>query len=451
MELVDALSSNTTAQSVVELSLNPVHRRNYCSITRVLDEMPPPSAPERKQQNQDLTKVLSSCCPTLKKRKYHLFGVDCTSGARVHSKTLSDRSFVYTPNTILGNKPITIGHQYSIAAYLPEKLSENSPAWIIPLACERVRTDQKGTMIGMRQIDECIKANKSFKNNLCISVGDCAYSNPSSLFEAGRNPNQIHISRARNIRTLYRQAVKHKKPQGKGRPKKYGKKFKLKDRRTWGNPAEEFEFNFSSKKGNPRTVRIECRNNIFMRGKKKCDMSKCPFRLIKIAVFKSSGKLLFQRPMWLIISGEKRNELSLTEIYNVYRQRFDLEHFFRFGKNKLLLNKSQTPETDHEESWWQLVMIAYAQLYLGRDLASNMPKPWEKYLPEFKSSDREVSPTQVQKNFGRIIREIGTPAKPPKPRKKSKGRQQGDKQIKRKRYAVVMKKHKAAEATAVTT
>jgi hypothetical protein len=29
MELVDALSSNTTAQSVVELSLNPVHRRNY--------------------------------------------------------------------------------------------------------------------------------------------------------------------------------------------------------------------------------------------------------------------------------------------------------------------------------------------------------------------------------------------------------------------------------------
>jgi hypothetical protein len=38
MDLVDALSSNTTACSVVELSLSPLHRRNYCSITRVLDE-----------------------------------------------------------------------------------------------------------------------------------------------------------------------------------------------------------------------------------------------------------------------------------------------------------------------------------------------------------------------------------------------------------------------------
>ena len=38
MELVDALSSNRTASSVVALSLSPLHRRNYCSITRALDE-----------------------------------------------------------------------------------------------------------------------------------------------------------------------------------------------------------------------------------------------------------------------------------------------------------------------------------------------------------------------------------------------------------------------------
>jgi hypothetical protein len=36
MELVDALSSNKTANSIVALSLSPLHRRNYCSITRVL-------------------------------------------------------------------------------------------------------------------------------------------------------------------------------------------------------------------------------------------------------------------------------------------------------------------------------------------------------------------------------------------------------------------------------
>ena len=40
-ELVDALSSNMSAQSVVELSINPARRKNYCSITRVLDEFYP--------------------------------------------------------------------------------------------------------------------------------------------------------------------------------------------------------------------------------------------------------------------------------------------------------------------------------------------------------------------------------------------------------------------------
>ena len=95
-------------------------------------------------------------------------------------------------------------------------------------------------------------------------------------------------------------------------------------------------------------------------------------------------------------------------------------------------------------------MIAYAQLFFSRHLAKNMPKPWEKYLPEFKSIDREIAPTQVQNDFARIIREIGTPAKPPKPRNKSNGRQQGDIQIKRKRHMVVIKRYEPMQEIAVT-
>ena len=62
MELVDALSSNKTATSVVELSLSPLHRRNYCSITRVLDESRSPDSAVAQQQEQALTKILSSLC-----------------------------------------------------------------------------------------------------------------------------------------------------------------------------------------------------------------------------------------------------------------------------------------------------------------------------------------------------------------------------------------------------
>lgn len=52
MELIDALSSNQTATSVVELSLSSLHRRNYCSITRVLDEYLSADAAVALQQKQ---------------------------------------------------------------------------------------------------------------------------------------------------------------------------------------------------------------------------------------------------------------------------------------------------------------------------------------------------------------------------------------------------------------
>ena len=57
LDLVDALSSNRAASSVVELSLSPLHRRNYCSITRVLDEYLSKDVTAAQQQ-RGLTKLL---------------------------------------------------------------------------------------------------------------------------------------------------------------------------------------------------------------------------------------------------------------------------------------------------------------------------------------------------------------------------------------------------------
>lgn len=71
MELVDALSSNRAASSVVELSLSPLHRRNYCSITRVLDEYVSKDAGIAKQQKQALTNLLSNVCPAVQLTTVH--------------------------------------------------------------------------------------------------------------------------------------------------------------------------------------------------------------------------------------------------------------------------------------------------------------------------------------------------------------------------------------------
>ncbi len=60
--------------------------------------------------------------------------VDCTAAPRKYSKTLEDKGIVHAPNVVPGNKPITVGHQFSIVGFLPEQNTENlNIPWILPL------------------------------------------------------------------------------------------------------------------------------------------------------------------------------------------------------------------------------------------------------------------------------------------------------------------------------
>jgi hypothetical protein len=176
---------------------------------------------------------------------------------------------------------------------------------------------------------------------------------------------------------------------------------------------------------------------------KRLPMHRYPFTLVQVIRYDEKGNLACQRPMWLLAIGKRRHELSAQAIYEAYGQRYDLEHFFRFGKQKMLLASFQTPEDVREEKWWQLVHLAYAQLWMARHVAGSLPRPWERNLPAMKRG--VMSPTLVQRDFGRIIRQIGTPAKPPKPRYISPGRRKGTKLPPRPRRKVVVKSQQEAE------
>jgi len=76
---------------------------------------------------------------------------------------------------------------------------------------------------------------------------------------------------------------------------------------------------------------------------------------------------------------------------------------------------------------------------MARQVAHSLPRPWERNLPLMKA--RRISPTLVQRDFARIIQQLGTPAKPPKVRNKSPGRRQGTKLPPRQRHKVVVKGH----------
>lgn len=416
MDLVDAISSNTTARSVVELSLNPHFQRHYTALNK--------ATTVNALEGQKLAGLACQVIGAPSKRKFHLLATDVTSAPRPFADTLPDRGFVYQPNTIKGNKPIVIGHQYSFWAWLPEATQPKTGNWVVPLSLKRVGSQENKEMVGAKQLGDVL-ADKDlpFGEALCVEVADSAYSKPAYLNANREHTNLVTIARARGTRTFYRQPAPEKQPAEKGHPTWYGEPFRLKEPETWGTPDQIAETTFVSHKKILYRVEIQAWHNLIMRGKKGCPMRQYPFTLVRIRWYNQKGEALFQKPLWLIVMGDRRIDLSLLDIYEAYLQRYDLEHFFRFGKQKLLLDKFQTPDDKHEEHWWRLVALAYLQLWAAKDAASHLPRPWEQYLPS--PADKQPSPAMVLRDMSRIIRQIGTPAPAPKPRGKSPGRRKG--------------------------
>ena len=137
IELLDALSSNQQAHSVVELSLNPLFRRDYNSLYRGIKEfLPTKTDPIYAKQIETLFSAISRTIPP-KLKDFNLFDIDTTPFPRPFAHTLADKTFIHYPNPIKGNKPINIGHCYSVVCALPEPIAtDNVPRCSSPIRRE---------------------------------------------------------------------------------------------------------------------------------------------------------------------------------------------------------------------------------------------------------------------------------------------------------------------------
>ena len=144
MELVDALCSNPTARSVVEYSLTPCFRRTYTGLYKAVAEC--------RWGEQQVARLMAPYLPRPRQRSFWLLGVDVTPQSRPYAHTLADQGMVYQPNPVKGNKPVTIGHQYSTVALLLEPEDHGSSSWVMPLKTRRVRTDEDKELAGQSRL-----------------------------------------------------------------------------------------------------------------------------------------------------------------------------------------------------------------------------------------------------------------------------------------------------------
>jgi hypothetical protein len=443
-ELIDALSTSAKhCNSVVQLSKSPFFTRQYPSITDAITdglEVADWSA---------IQKLAWKFCRSDVKVPYHRFLLDCTPNARPHAKTVADRSIVHYPNPAPGNKPICAGHQYSVATYLPPGNSDERQRWCVPLCAKRVPSHEKGHEFGMKQLSDII-GNLGLENETCVSIGDTAYGTEACHQSVVQTNNHVHIVRLKSNRNVFE--LFNKQPTGrKGRKKIYGEKMSLNNPATFLPYAQYMTMQHTSKKGKQLTISLKAWDNMTFRSSRQFDAYKYPFRLIQAIVTDSTGKAIFKHPLWLAVFGDKRMQISLPECFSNYMDRYDIEHYFRFGKQRLLMNAFQSSDVEHEENWWQLCTLAYVQLFLSKDFAQGMPEPWERYLPQFKHKAmlQLSSASHVQRGFAKVLETIGTPAQPPIPRGNPLGRKLGQCPSKRPENPVIFKKNFAKKKKAV--
>ena len=101
---------------------------------------------------------------------------------------------------------------------------------------------------------------------------------------------------------------------------------------------------------------------------------------------------------------QNRNILTVEEVYNYYKKRFDIEHFFKFAKSKMRFDKLQTINPEIDEDYCMFIMLAYNHLYhLKNHAIAGKKYDWHpKKLTNSTPSDIYVSLSEIKHNFQNI-------------------------------------------------
>lgn len=420
-EILDSLSSNDRARSVVELSMNPLHQRGHSALYKgieaayVYEESAALCSLEAKEQMQLLLEAVGKA----QTRSYQLFGLDETPSKRLYAKCLADRQTVHSSTTVAGQRPISVGHNYSVLAVMPEVAEEDWQHWAIPMSAERVSSSSNAIETGLEQIEQLASCAQLSEVPLKVAVVDSRYANRGFIHPMYQRKDWVVIARVPKNRVFYQSP---KINSSKTRPRWYAEKFDLKDPSTWPVAQHQQSYTYTTSKGKSVTLEIQGWSDLLMRGTRQFSMHQCPFELIRIQPQDETGHPC-GNSVWLIVCGTQRRQLSPLEVRQAYARRFDLEHFFGFAKTHLLLTSIQTPELLSETNWFRLACLAYDQLWMARHLVEHLPLPWQMHLSA--QRDKKLTPRMIQRGFFRLIRQIGSMASPPKPRGISPGRAPG--------------------------
>ncbi len=126
-ELSDAALLTRNPESLAELSLSPVFRRQWHSTYEALEDC-----------NPSRDKMMAIYSQQIELNPRPVLVGDHSPWFRPDAKTLQERTYEHKPSRIGANRPIGVGFGYSTIAYIPEKQG----SWALPLLHERISSSE---------------------------------------------------------------------------------------------------------------------------------------------------------------------------------------------------------------------------------------------------------------------------------------------------------------------
>jgi hypothetical protein len=402
---MDALMTETQAKSFPELSQSVHFERKWPSLYEAFED--------GRIDLGRLRELFVSYLPKPDAEQRLWIGIDTSSIARPDAVTSPDRTAQYVHNLPECKKPITSGWQFSTVVALAKPTS----SWSYILDQQRVTSQTTAIQVAETQLQRLAPhLPKS-----AIVLLDRGYDANWLWCRCSGLPVGV-LGRLKTTRCFYRCAPA---PTGKkGRPRLDGEKLQPKDPLTHGQPDGKSQG--TDEKGRP--VEVTYWKHLHIKQARWLEMT-----VLRVVRPHARNGERDPQVSWFVWIGDQ--DADVQEIALGYARRFGQEHGYRFDKQSLMWEQPRLRTPEQFELWTQVVAIVHNHLLLARELVQAERRPWE-------NKQRACTPQQVRRGIGKLLLRLGTPAKAPKPRGKSKGRIQGAPVRKAERFPTVRKKPK---------
>lgn len=399
---VDALLTETQAKSLPELTQSPWFERKWPSVYEAFED--------GRIDSSRLQQVFAQYLPAPKESPWLWVGVDSSGIARPCSLTAPDRTAQPVHNLPRRHKAISFGWQFSTVVVLPERPS----SWTFILSQQRVRSQTTAIEVAFSQLERLVPL---LPPQTIITL-DRGYDSTWLWCRCSTLGVGV-LGRIKSNRRLYRAAPA---ATGKrGAPRKDGDCLQPNHPATQSHPDATYEV--VDLKGRP--VTISCWKQMPVKEARWLELT-----VLRVVRPHASNEERDPRVSWFIWLGDSQADLAQIALGSA--RRFGQEHGYRFDKQALLWEKPRLRTPEQFERWSQVVAIAHNHLVLARDVVEPVLRPWE-------NQHRTATPQQVRRGINTLLAQLGTPAHPPQPRGKSKGRVKGVKMGKAERFSVLRK------------